>query len=172
MMTPDLPGLLPLLSTGRLRLRPGTPADLPYLEHLFGDPLAMRFSLSGPLHACEIPAVYERLWGHERNPRTRMWCVEHATTGVWLGLAGGQADPQGPGCELSYRLLPQHWGHGYATEAVQACLTELVRQELTPVVAYVEADNEASLRVLLKCPLRRAGTTEYRGLPVQKFVAQ
>ena len=53
---------------------------------------------------------------------------------------------------IGYKLLPEYTGRGYATEAVKKLTDEAVfREKLHRIVAYVQPDNAASLRVLEKC---------------------
>jgi RimJ/RimL family protein N-acetyltransferase len=53
--------------------------------------------------------------------------------------------------EIGYRLMPEFWGKGLATEAVRAwvghCFTEL---DLPRVIAIIEPENGASIRVAEK----------------------
>jgi RimJ/RimL family protein N-acetyltransferase len=60
----------------------------------------------------------------------------------WLALGR-------PEVELGYALLPEFWGHGYATEAGAGAL-EHARTELglTEVVAFTLPENQASLAVM------------------------
>lgn len=53
---------------------------------------------------------------------------------------------------IGYKLLPEYTGRGYASEAVKRLTDEAVFSEkLHRIVAYVQPDNAASLRVLEKC---------------------
>lgn len=54
--------------------------------------------------------------------------------------------------QLGYVLSPTHWGMGIATEACRAML-EMLRNEpqVYRVGSFVDADNSASSKVLLKC---------------------
>ena len=53
---------------------------------------------------------------------------------------------------IGYKLLPEYTGRGIATEAVGRIADEAVRREgLHRIVAYVQPENIASVRVLEKC---------------------
>lgn len=60
--------------------------------------------------------------------------------------------------ELGWAFDPEHWGKGYATEAVRAmvdCCTDVLG--LRRVVAYCFADNTASWRLMERLGMRREG---------------
>lgn len=59
---------------------------------------------------------------------------------------------------IGYKLLPEYTGRGYATEAVRKLTDEAMRsEELHRIVAYVQPDNAASIRVLEKCGFEYEG---------------
>jgi RimJ/RimL family protein N-acetyltransferase len=60
--------------------------------------------------------------------------------------------------EIGYGLRKQSWGKGYATEIVKALVQKaLMELGVKSLVACVTIDNVASIRVLEKSGLRRAG---------------
>jgi RimJ/RimL family protein N-acetyltransferase len=67
--------------------------------------------------------------------------------------------------DLGYRLLPQYWGCGYASEAAEASLRYGFEVLQLPVIhATVMRENRASCRVLEKVGLvRTAEFTEAYG---------
>ena len=67
------------------------------------------------------------------------------------GAADGQAgnDRQEP--EVGYRILPQYWGQGIATEVLKQCVQTIRQNKQLPfLVAYVFTENTSSIRVLEK----------------------
>ncbi|MEV4560254.1 GNAT family N-acetyltransferase [Kitasatospora sp. NPDC049285] len=160
------PGLR--LCTERLVLRRFTPADLPAVTALCGDPAVMRYLEDGrPMPADQVaaqvlPAVL-REYG-ELPAGLGCWAAEHDGRFLgWLALRpahslGLDTGPNG-GLELGYRLLPAAWGHGYATEGaralVAAAFDELAAEQ---VVATTMAVNTSSRRVLERAGLRHVDT--------------
>ncbi len=77
----------------------------------------------------------------------------YAPFAVWLGdqLIGDfglQRLEEGPEVELLYRLLPEAWGQGLATEAGEACIDfAFTVLRVSEVVAVIGADNLASQRL-------------------------
>ena len=54
--------------------------------------------------------------------------------------------------QLGYVIGPNHWGKGYTTEACAMILSVLKTfKDLYRIGTFVDADNAASIRVLLKC---------------------
>lgn len=77
------------------------------------------------------------------------WAVVHRID-VWLGWCGSKRLPNGD-VDLGYRLLREHWGQGYATEAGGACLElGFGHFGLDTIVGRVAQENLASVRVLEK----------------------
>lgn len=55
---------------------------------------------------------------------------------------------------FGYAISPTQWGRGYTTEACQALLTHLKNQkEIHRIWTFVDAENIASSKVILKCGL-------------------
>ena len=68
--------------------------------------------------------------------------------------------------EIGYVIHPQYQGHGYATEAVHAVITELREIGFRKVTAGYFSENTASLRVMEKCGMQKTAITDeedYRG---------
>ncbi|MFJ1757933.1 GNAT family N-acetyltransferase [Kitasatospora sp. NPDC088134] len=171
MPTPH-PEPAPRLRTARLVLRRFTPADLPAVTALCGDPRVMRYLDDGrPVPAERVaaevlPAVlreYAELpeglgrWAVEADSRFLGWAALRPADSV--GLEHG---PNG-GLELGYRLLPSTWGRGYATEAAAALLAAAFTERYAGrraerVVATTMTVNTASRRVLERIGLRHVRT--------------
>ena len=74
--------------------------------------------------------------------------------------------------ELGYTLARDCWGRGYATEAAAACLAAGLRHLGAPrIVAAVDAENDASMRVAERIGLARIDTVEAHGRPHVLFAA-
>ncbi len=54
-----------------------------------------------------------------------------------------------PGVEIGWRLLPEFWGHGYASEAARSLLTHAFDDlAINRIVAFAASDNHASINVM------------------------
>jgi RimJ/RimL family protein N-acetyltransferase len=154
------------IDTERMRLRQLTAADLDWLARLHGDRRVMRFIDDGepvPLGVTASQTLPAILREYDEMPDGLGCYAATLPAGSqplgWLALrppfsVGVEHELPGS-AELGYRLLPQAWGHGYATEGARA----LVRRAFTElgqlrVVATTMTVNRASRRVLERAGLR------------------
>ncbi len=96
-----------------------------------------------------------------------LWTVEQRSDGQVIGDCGViPIEGNGPMIELGYRLRPEVWGRGLATEAARAAMTHAMAPTsegglgLPRLVAVVDPNNTASSRVLEKVGLRYVGMTD------------
>ena len=87
-----------------------------------------------------------------------IWVIEDKYSGHFIGLISLELAPAINKMSLSFRLKPEIWRHGYATEAVRAVVEfafdKLMFGELS---ALIHPDNIASQRVIEKAGFRRDG---------------
>jgi RimJ/RimL family protein N-acetyltransferase len=145
------------LLTPRLRLRELRESDLGDLQRLWMDPRVTEW-IGEHTSADVLEELHDHI-AHQREHGWALWAVEERASGRFLGDCGLQPfEHRGPEVELGYELLPEVWGSGYATEAVAATLQAAFGPlQMTRVVAVVKPRNEASIRVLQKAGLARAG---------------
>ncbi|GLW73338.1 GNAT family acetyltransferase [Kitasatospora phosalacinea] len=157
------------LRTERLALRRLTPADLPAVTALCGDPEVMRYIDDGrpvpPARVADelLPGLlreYAELpdglgcWALEADGRFLGWAALRPPASVGLAEADG--------LELGYRLLPAARGRGYATEAVSALVgAAFAELGAERVAATTMAVNTASRRVLERSGLRHVRTFHF-----------
>jgi RimJ/RimL family protein N-acetyltransferase len=99
-----------------------------------------------------------------------LWAVEERASGEVAGVCGLiPVQGTGPDIEVAYHLARRWWGQGIATEAASACVAAGLADGLPRVVAYAFAENAASIRVLEKAGLRRAGTRQAYGAELAFF---
>ncbi|MFF9912529.1 GNAT family N-acetyltransferase [Streptomyces sp. NPDC013457] len=129
------------LTTERLLLRPVRAADVPAVTRLWTDP-EVRRHLGGPVTEQVVRIRQRRVVG-----AAGVHAVVRAADGVLLGLVTVEPGARDGETEISYQFLPEHWGHGYAREAVAAVLDATLRG--TPsVVALTQEANRPSRRLL------------------------
>lgn len=157
-----------MLATARLQLREFTEADFPALLALVSHPEVMRFSDGIESEA----AAHVRLAGYLRAYRERgfgKWAVQERSSGRVIGYCGfgweefdGVSRP-----ELGFRLLPDCWGRGFATEAAAACDRHAsAALGFNDYLGFAHPDNTASRRVLEKLGLVLLGERSFHGGPV------
>ena len=137
--------------TDRLLLRPPAEKDRQFLTELFS-----RFELvahrpdPNPDSPGESAARLARDISHWRDHGFGRWAVE--VDGMLIGFGGVTVSKDFEGLNLSYHLHPESWGHGYATELVNAALAFSFNDlQAIRVIGLVRTANAASKRVLEKC---------------------
>lgn len=88
--------------------------------------------------------------------------VQNAFAGI-LGLSVPSFDAHFTPCvEILWRLAPQFWGRGYASEAAEAVLN-MASQKLAiaEVVAFTVVDNLRSIRVMERLGMQRDPTGDF-----------
>ena len=137
------------LRTARLVLRRAVPSDLEAMHIVFSDPRAMTYWSHGR---------------HENLERTREWLDSmiqapvHESDDFIITLDGRAIGKFGAWRlpEFGFLLAPEHWGKGYAAEAMRAFLDHVfTRPDVDHLIADVDPRNLASLALL-----ERHGFTE------------
>ena len=142
---------------------------------LHGDPVASRFSLSGP-RSRDASRELLKLWlGDWARHGIGYWAVEQRDApGRVVGITGVRHNElEGQSVlNLAYRFSPRSWGSGYATEAARVALA-LARKHLpdVPVVAIIRLENLPSLRVAERLGMRRDRIIDYQGFASAVYLA-
>ena len=137
----------------RLELRPWTEADRETLIAMYADPGASR-DFGRPLRREESEATFEKYLAAFPELGFTRWKVT-LPDGTFIGTNGvmRQVDHQclGTHDEIGWRMLPQFWGKGYATEAARASLRDAhERCGLRGLITYTAPDNLASQAVMAR----------------------
>lgn len=150
--------------SARLRLDALTPSDTEDLLRVYGDPDTWAHLPSRRFRSAEQARVHveksRQSFGHQG---LGMWAIRVGTAGATASLAAGafigtggmQYVEAGGIWNLGYRLSPEAWGLGFATELAVAALAaaaEIAPQ--IPVTARALTDNRASVAVLEKVGLK------------------
>ncbi len=92
-----------------------------------------------------------------------LWCVT-LPDGTPLGMCGLIKRDHMDDVDVGYAFLPEHWGRGYALEAVAGSLAwGRAHRGLGRIVAIVNPDNARSIRVLQKLDFRYEGPIRMPG---------
>jgi RimJ/RimL family protein N-acetyltransferase len=89
-----------------------------------------------------------------------LWAVEVAGGPRFVGMTGlHRVNPQlpcAPAVEIGWRFSPDHWGHGYATEAAWAALhVGFTEGALSEIVAFTTTLNTRSQQVMRRIGMAR-----------------
>ena len=137
--------------TQRLLLRPARDDDLEPLHEILSNARAMTY-WSSPPHA---DIGQSRKWLQSmidiRLPEGEDFIIEHE--GQLIGKAGLWRFP-----EIGFILHPDHWGRGFASEALGFVLARAFEAHGLPKVdADVDPRNEGSLKLLRHLGFRETG---------------
>ncbi len=166
------PGPGPVIETSRLVLRPFTDVDRAPFAELNAHPLVVESLGSRPTRA-ESDAAVDRINVEMAREGWGLWAVEETGGAPFVGMVGlhrVDADlPCAPAVEVGWRLHPDHWGHGYATEAAAASLRFGSDEAgLAEIVAFTTTVNTRSQAVMERIGMvRDAGADfDHPALPV------
>lgn len=145
------------IATDRLKLRPIKKSDAEPMSDVLGNEAVMEFSDDGALEDSQINDwISGKVEQFEATGRPVM-AVTDQETGEVIGYCGlFDCEIEGVSeVEIGFRFAANHWGKGYATEAVTALL-DYARQNLRleRVVAMIDPSNEGSLGVAEKLGMK------------------
>lgn len=143
------------LETQRLLLRPWTSEDVALLARLSSIPRVTRYIGMGQTWtALKAISVSDRALHHWREQGFGWRVVIHVATGTEIGLVAlnrmgeGTAGLDPDEHEIGWWLSPEHWGHGYATEAARAVADDAFTALGAPhLTARIQPDNAGSIQV-------------------------
>ena len=165
----------PWLETLRLEFRLFGVEDFDDLYRLDSDPRVMRYIGDGKPAARE--AVAQRLKRFLRYPMLYpdlgVWRASRRDNGVYIGWFALNYAGKTTDVEVGYRLLPEAWGRGFATEGASA-LVDYGFDDLglRRIIGVTHPGNKASQRVLQKAGLEDAGWGRYYDRRLRLFAAE
>ncbi|WP_326736275.1 GNAT family N-acetyltransferase [Streptomyces sp. NBC_01022] len=157
-----------MIETERLHLRPLEPSDVDEFVELHADPRVNRFVGSfSRRQALERLAEVERQWAERGHG---LCAVELRSSGELIGRSGLQYWQQFDEIELGWTLKAEQWGHGYATEAAQACLNwGFDTLDAEYFTALMRPGNTASVKVAERLGFSPRRQDELNGSPVTVY---
>jgi RimJ/RimL family protein N-acetyltransferase len=159
---------VPHLRTKRLLLREYRMSDFDAFAKHLGDPISTEFTgtydrrTSWRIFGCNI--------GYWLLQGTGWWAVESLEGGGMVGYVGAFFRETWPEIEVGWGVFRDHWGRGYATEAMAEVLRWVfeVRKEQR-AIALIDAGNARSLRVAEKLGMTYEAEADLFGEPVGRF---
>jgi RimJ/RimL family protein N-acetyltransferase len=141
-----------ITKTQRLEILNLGTTDIDLLYNLTGDKDVMRF-FPKVLSYDETKEMMLKILDHYEKYGYCLWKTILNSNGKFVGIAGllhqeidGEVET-----EISYRILPELWNNGYATEAAQACkeyAENILRKK--KLISIIHPMNIASKRIAQK----------------------
>lgn len=156
----------------RLTIRHLTIKDHPRLAKMMADPRVMQYEANGIVDSDGTMHFLKSCISCYEINGFGIFAVVHKNTNKLIGVCG--IYPQtidGPDeIELLYRIQPNYWGLGIASEAAKLVL-EFAREELKRdrIIAAMDKNNIASIKVAQKLGMVLENESEYRGIPIYIF---
>ncbi|HEO9241177.1 TPA: GNAT family N-acetyltransferase [Enterobacter ludwigii] len=157
------------LETPRLKLEPYDDSHYEGLRVMDSDAGVMRYITGG------IVKTPEETWEGIRRVQARWdkynfswWAIKEKSFGVIVGAACLQhlANVDGAPLEIGWRLVPEHNGKGYATEAAQAIVDYAAEQVgATYLVAVADPENIPSQRVMQRLGMTYKAIEQHYDVP-------
>lgn len=142
------------LRTDRLWLRRWLPGDLAPFAALNADARVMEY-FPAVLSREETDTLASRIEAHFEQHGFGLWAVEIPDVTSFAGFIGLSVPrfeaPFTPCVEIGWRLAPEYWGRGYATDGARAVLDFAFNAlGLDEVVSFTAPGNLRSRRVMEK----------------------
>jgi RimJ/RimL family protein N-acetyltransferase len=149
-----------ILTTPRLRLEPMAEAHFDELFAMNSTPEVMRYITGKPDTRADTQAMIERVKARWAEDGFSWWSMFEQASGRFLGACGVMylgRDEENP-LELGWRLRPDAWGQGFASEAA-ACIAQFAFDalEAPQVCAICHPENRASRRVMERIGMHYRG---------------
>ena len=160
------------LETKRLVLRPFREDDLDRLVQLFANADFMRFSGGDGYTPQQTAAVLGKFLNWSRQSLPSQFALIDRESGTLFGYCGflHQEVDGNSEIEIGYRLHPDFWGRGFATEAARAVRDHAFADlELERVVSLIHRHNHASRRVAEKNGMQLERETIFKGFATFVF---
>lgn len=159
----------PRIETERLILRRWLESDKAPFAAINADPRVMEH-FPAVLDAAASDAMIERIEAGFEREGFGLWAVERRDTGEFIGFVGLAkpsftahfTSPESPAVEVGWRLAPDAWGNGFASEAARAALQFGFDQlGLSEIVSFTARQNERSQAVMRRIGMTCSGDDDF-----------
>ncbi|MGP6136080.1 GNAT family N-acetyltransferase [Enterobacter chuandaensis] len=157
------------LETPRLKLEPYNDSHYEGLRVMDSDSGVMRYITGGIVKTPEETREgIRRVQARWDKYNFSWWAIKEKTSGAIVGAACLQhlANVDGAPLEIGWRLVPEHNGKGYATEAAKAIIDYAVeRIGATYLVAVADPENIPSQRVMQRLGMTFKAIEQHYDVP-------
>ena len=152
--------MFPILETDRLVLRELNEDDAISILNCFSNNDVLRYYGQKPLTSIDqVKQIIQNFSKNFSEQRGIKWGIELKGKEGMIGTIGFQEwSKEHKRADISYALLPEYWGVGYAAEAVcKAVSYGFEELGLKRIGAVVFTGNEASVKLLTKLGFQKEG---------------
>jgi len=159
------------IQTPRLILRQWQDSDTAPFIQMCADDDVMRYFYK-KLSADEAIAFMNRLRDAIETRDWGLYAAELKATGEFIGFIGLHIHPpefeMADAPEIGWRLLPQYWYQGYATEGAKAVLKHAFRNlRLDKVISFTASANQPSERVMQRIGMEKVSEFSHPLVPLE-----
>ncbi|MEM8533467.1 MAG: GNAT family N-acetyltransferase [Chloroflexota bacterium] len=141
-----------VLETPRCHLTAPEAGDIEQVVRLYTDARVREF-LGGPADAATIRTQFRNII--DAGTTKNLWTIRCKADRAFIGGVSLTPHHDGTDTEISYQLLPEWWGQGYAQEALRAVITYALKDlALSHIIAETQTANLASCRLLERVGMR------------------
>ncbi len=161
-----------VIETPRLILRHFVPADLDAMAELMANADFMRFSSGVFTREQTASFLFDRVIAPARAGSPSQFALLLREDNRLIGYCGffRQVVDEVNEIEIGYRIHPDYWNRGLATEAARAVRNyAFAVLKLERVISLIHPENHASRRVTEKNGMTLEKETLFRGSPAQVF---
>ena len=162
------PSHVPTFETDRLLLRGIRGDDFEAMVGFYADPISRYYG--GPCNRQEAWRKFAAFPGHWMLRGYGPWTLESKTDGSVVGICGpwypdGWIEP-----EITWALVPDHHGRGFATEAAERAITVCYEHfGWDTAVSVISTNNHASIAVAERLGASREGAVDNRYGPADVY---
>lgn len=152
---------VPIIESDRLLFRPHRPSDFEPMAAFYADPISSFYG--GPCDREEAWRKFAVYPGHWPLRGYGPWALEEKSSGEFVGMCGPWYPEGWYAPEITWALIPDHHGKGFATEAGVRSL-RFVYEQLgwESAVSVIAVDNVASARVAQRMGATLEADVQYR----------
>ena len=159
------------IETERLRLRDWEDKDLLPFQKMNANPQVRRYFPS-LLSYRRSEIDMQRMDDILKEKGVGLFAVELKETGEWLGFIGVNYIPKCskypfkelPFYEIGWRLIPEVWGNGIATEGAKAVIKYAKEKGITEIYSFTSENNLPSRKVMEKIGMTFLDNFEFPNL--------
>jgi len=164
-----------LFTTARLGFRYWQANDFTAFHRLNSSEKVMEY-FPTPLSLVESRHFWSKLEATFATHQFGYYAVEERVTGAFIGFIGLMPVTMpldfAPCVEIGWRLLPNFWNQGYATEGAQRCLAYGKQElDLSEIYSFTATVNKPSERIMQKIGMQKLKTFLHPKLPTDHWLA-